>query len=206
MVVEALAGLVRKASELVEYIGFSFLGQCCVGLLQFANDTIFIREWNWKNLWAIKPILHGFEIVPGLQVNFHKSRVIRINLNSYFFIVTANFLSCRIEDKMFSFLGIPIGYNPRRVSTWIPLLAKYRARLSCRKGRILSIVGRVTLIKFVLGSLSIFTMAFFKAPIFVWKEIESIRNRFLWSGMEDIKKIYWVIWADVCEPFSEDGL
>lgn len=76
VVVEGLTCLVRKASKTCEYKGFYFFGQCIIDLLQFADDTLFIGEGNWKNVWVIKYILHGFEIVYGLGVNFHKSIVI----------------------------------------------------------------------------------------------------------------------------------
>lgn len=57
--------------------------------------------------------------------------------------------------------------------------AKIRTRLSCWKGRLLSIGGRVVFIKSVLGILSIFFMAFYKALVSVLEEIESVRNKFL---------------------------
>lgn len=60
-----------------------------------------------------------------------------INLNTNFLNAAANFLSCRVKDKMFSFLGIPIRPNPKRVATWKPLLEKGRAIFSCWKCRIL---------------------------------------------------------------------
>lgn len=41
---------------------------------------------------------------------------------------------CRKEKKEFSFLGIPIGCNPRRVEMWEPLLKKIRCRLASWKG------------------------------------------------------------------------
>lgn len=42
MVVEGLTCLVRKASEIGEFKGFSFRGLCIVDLLQFEDDTLFI--------------------------------------------------------------------------------------------------------------------------------------------------------------------
>ncbi|KAI5398272.1 hypothetical protein KIW84_063893 [Lathyrus oleraceus] len=40
---------------------------------------------------------------------------------------------------MFSFLGIPIGDNPKRVAAWKPLLEKGRANFSCWKGGVVSV-------------------------------------------------------------------
>lgn len=78
--------------------------------------------------------MRGFEVVSELGFNFHKSRVIGLNLNSNFLVAATNFLSCMVEDKAFSFLGIPIGSNPRRVVTWKPLL---------KKTELVFLVGRV---------------------------------------------------------------
>lgn len=50
----------------------------------------------------------GFKVVSGLKVNFLKSRLIGINLSQQFLLATTKFISCRIEDKSFSFLRIPI--------------------------------------------------------------------------------------------------
>lgn len=86
VVVEGLAGLVRKTSEIGEFNDFSFHGLFRVDLLQFTHDTLFIGEGNWKNFWAIKSILRGFEIVSGLGVSFHKSINIGLNLNSIFWL------------------------------------------------------------------------------------------------------------------------
>lgn len=105
-----------------------------------------------------------------------------------------------VEEKCFSFLGIPIGSNPKRVITWKLLMGKFIARISCWNDILLSIGGRITLIKSVLRSLSIFFITFYKALVTVWKEIESIKNRFLWGGLEVRKKIYWVAWNQVCKP------
>lgn len=72
-----------------------------------------------------------------------------------------------MEDKVFSFLGIPIGSNPRQIASLKPLLEKIKVTLSSWKGKMLSIRGRVTLVKSVFGSISIFLMDFYKASITV---------------------------------------
>lgn len=113
-------------------------------------------EGSWTHLWAIKSVLRAFEMISGLGINFHKSKLIGINIGSNFLEVATNFLGCRREEKVFSFFGIPIGSNPRRILTWEPLLSKIKKRLASWKGRQLSFGGRLTLVKTVLGSLSIF--------------------------------------------------
>lgn len=58
---------------------------------------------------------------PCIWVNFSKSNIFGINLEEEFFYATSNFLSCTtIGSFPFKFLGLPVGANPRRCSTWEP--------------------------------------------------------------------------------------
>lgn len=59
----------------------------------------------------------GFDLVSGMSVNFQTNRLIGINVSKYFLVVASNFLSCKIEDSSFIFLGIPISFNPIRIKT-----------------------------------------------------------------------------------------
>lgn len=68
-----LAGLVRKASGVGDFKGFNVQNRFKVKILQFAYDTLLIGDGRWKNLWSIKVVLRGFEIVSGLGFNLHKS-------------------------------------------------------------------------------------------------------------------------------------
>lgn len=142
----------------------------------------------------------------GLRVNFHKSRVIRIKTSNNFLDVATKFFSCRIEDKSFSFLGIHDDANPRRISMGDPLLGNIKDKLAFWKGRILSIGGRITLLKSVICSLSIFWFYFFKGPAKIWKEIEKIQQSFSWGTKENKRVIHWVGWDTICRLVKLGGL
>lgn len=62
MVVKGVSGLMRKAVESGEFEGVNFCGNFSFKILQFADDTLLIREGSWRNLWGIKSILRGFKI------------------------------------------------------------------------------------------------------------------------------------------------
>ncbi|XP_058783223.1 uncharacterized protein LOC131657889 [Vicia villosa] len=80
LVTEGLAGLVRKSSEIGEFKGIYINGVCVVDILQFADDTLVMGECSWRQVWAIKAILRAFELVSGLGINYHKSKLIGINV------------------------------------------------------------------------------------------------------------------------------
>ncbi|XP_058747155.1 uncharacterized protein LOC131620159 [Vicia villosa] len=177
-----------------------------VDILQFVDDTLIVGEGNWKHVRALKVVLRAFEIVSGLGINFHKSKLIGINSNNHFLDAVSHFLSCKREESCFHFLGIPIGCNPRKESTWNPLVAKMKSILEGWTNRFLNLGGRITLLKSVLSSLAIFTMSFYKVPSRVVKKFTSIQNKFLWGGVEDKRKIHWVKWSDVNFPLEDGGL
>lgn len=64
-------------------------------------------------LWTIKAILRGFNISSGLGVNFHKSSLIRINVNPSLLLLAKGFMYSKIESLPFWYLGLLVGTNPR---------------------------------------------------------------------------------------------
>jgi len=44
-------------------------------MLQFVDDIIFFCKLLYDNVLAIKAILRIFELVSGLRINFHNSKV-----------------------------------------------------------------------------------------------------------------------------------
>ncbi|XP_058762982.1 uncharacterized protein LOC131636395 [Vicia villosa] len=167
---------------------------------------MIVGEGTWKHLWAIKTVLKAFEIVSGLGINYHKSKLIGINVRRSFLDAASYFLSCKVEDNKFSFLGILIGCNPRKASTWLPFLSKVKKQLMGWKNRFLNLGGRITLLKAILTPLSIFTMSFYKMPLKVVRDFNLIQSNFLWGGVEEKRKIHWISWKRLMLPFNKGGL
>lgn len=147
-----------------------------------------------------------FEISSGLKVNFHKSQLVGINVGTEWLNEAASFLNCKIGAIPFIYLGLPIGADARRKSTWQPVVDKIRGRLSSWNSSHLSLGGKIVLLKSVLYSLPVYYFSFFKAPEGVISDIERLFKRFLWGGGEESRKIHWVAWAKICREKSEGGL
>lgn len=71
---EGLVVLVKKESQMGEFKGLKVIEEVEYQLLQFADNIILVGEGSWKNLWCIKTVMTGFELVFGLRVNFYKSK------------------------------------------------------------------------------------------------------------------------------------
>lgn len=80
-----------------------------VSILQYADDTLFVGEATWDNLWIIKALSRCFELVSGLKVNFRKSSLVTLNLGEGFVDAASVFLNCKRGGLPFKYLGLPSG-------------------------------------------------------------------------------------------------
>ncbi|GAU48891.1 hypothetical protein TSUD_98820 [Trifolium subterraneum] len=90
-------------------------------------------------------------------VNFHKSMLAGVNIPDSWIGEAASALCC-----------LHIGGDPRRMSFWELVLTRLQNRLSRWKSRFLSFGGHLVLIKYVLTSLPVYALSFFKAPSGKW--------------------------------------
>ncbi|XP_058749655.1 uncharacterized protein LOC131622635 [Vicia villosa] len=206
LAMEGLTSLVRKSVELGEFKPFKFGGGEVLDILQFADDTIMLGEATTDNLWSLKVVLRGFELVSGLRINFVKSNVYGVNVGEWFLNTATFFLGCKRSVIPFTFLGIPVGGNHRSRRMWVRSIQNINNRLSVWKGKSISIGGRVMLINAVLNAIPSFMFSFFKAPSLVIKEIRGLIANFLWGGCKEKRCIHWVDWNTVCKTKENGGL
>lgn len=79
-------------------------------------------------------------------------------------------------------------------------------KLALWKGKMLSIGGRITLIKSSLSNLPLYFMSLFPIPKKVIEKINKITRAFLWSGDSEKKAISLVAWKSIQLPKSMGGL
>ncbi|XP_050915140.1 uncharacterized protein LOC127130118 [Lathyrus oleraceus] len=171
---EGLTRLIKKAMEKNLFKGSSVNGTVSYDVVQFANDTFIVGEGNWGNLWCIKALIIGFELVSGLSINFFKSSICGVNLKPEFLEAASALRHCRIHSLPFKFLGIMVGDSLRKSKSWKFVFDHLSNRSYVWKGRNLSVGGRAVLINSVLNTLSVFSLSFYKAHAVVIKEIVKI--------------------------------
>ena len=150
-----------------------------ISTLQYVDDTIFFREATMENVRAIKAMLRAFELVSGLKINFVKSHFGAFGVPDQWKIMAANYLNCSLMSFPFTYLGVPIGVNPRRIHTWDSIIRKCERKLARWKQKHLSFEGRVTLIKSVLTSIPICFLSFSKVPKKVVDKLVRLQRNFL---------------------------
>ncbi|MCH88013.1 LINE-1 reverse transcriptase like, partial [Trifolium medium] len=73
---EGLTGLVKKAVEIGKFHGYNVHETLQFQILQFVDDTVLVGEGSWDNVWTIKTILRGFQLVSGMKINFVKIKYV----------------------------------------------------------------------------------------------------------------------------------
>ncbi|GKE63545.1 hypothetical protein Tco_1513912, partial [Tanacetum coccineum] len=140
------------------------------------------------------------------KVNLCKSRLFGIGNPNIEVQEVASSLGCIHDSLPFTCLGLPVGKKMRLCDGWNDVINCFREKLSAWKAKALSIGGRLTLVKSILGSLSIYYLSLFKAPKKVINLLESIRCRFFWGFKESQRGISWVKWNSILLKSNMGGL
>ncbi|GJU75226.1 RNA-directed DNA polymerase, eukaryota, reverse transcriptase zinc-binding domain protein [Tanacetum coccineum] len=93
-----------------------------------------------------------------------------------------------------------------RVHAWNEVIDRVKNRLSKWKMKTLSIGGRLTLLKSVLGSIPIFHMSIYRAHLSVLRTLEFIRSKFFKGHDINSNKASWVNWKKVLASKEKGGL
>ena len=123
-------------------------------------------------------ILECFGMMSGLVLNYDKSTLILLNCDERLVELLKTSFGCSESSLPITFLGIPLGANLRRVSTWRPIIAKIEKKLNEWRANLLSKVGRLVLIKIVLNSVPLYYLGLFKMLKSVVKIIISLQSKF----------------------------
>ncbi|GJW56322.1 RNA-directed DNA polymerase, eukaryota [Tanacetum coccineum] len=186
--------------------GFQLHGSVNISHLFYADDAMFIGEWSEQNLHNIVKVLNCFHLASGLKINIAKSQVLGVGVSQNVVVQAANRIGCAVLNTPFRYLGVTVGECMSRKSAWVGLVNKLQARLSKWKVKTLSIGGRLTLLKSVLGASPIYYMSIFKVPKGVLKTMESIRSKFFNGVDSSDRKISWVAWDNVLASKLNGGL
>ncbi|GKB85526.1 RNA-directed DNA polymerase, eukaryota [Tanacetum coccineum] len=172
----------------------------------YADDAVFMGQWSTKNIDTIIYVLKCFHRASGLSINLSKSKLLGVVVSEDRVVQAANRIGCGVLKAPFAYLGSKVGGNMSRIKSWDEIVDKMVDRLSKWKMKTLSIGGRLTLLKAVLGSMPIYHMSIFKVPMKVLQRMESIRSRFF-SGVDlNSKKSIWVKWSKVLCSKEKGGL
>nr|GEV41240.1 nucleotide-binding alpha-beta plait domain-containing protein [Tanacetum cinerariifolium] len=131
--------------------GIKLDGLVNISHMFYADDAIFVGQWSENNISTLVHVLECFHSVSGLKINMSKSKILGVHVDNVKVSRAANIFGCLVLKTPFLYLGSFVGGAMHRLQAWNDIVDRVRRRLSKWKMKMLSIGGRLTLVKSVLG-------------------------------------------------------
>ena len=131
----------------------------------FADDTLLFFKNDKNSLSNIQCILNWYCSISGQKINLAKSNLFYSpNMAKERQVSIARSLNVNLIQHPSKYLGINFKLIGNRIADFQFLIDKLNSKLQGWKARLLSQVGRTTLISSVLQSLPLYTFSCFKVP------------------------------------------
>ena len=115
-------------------------------------------------------------------------------------------LGVKLVSQPSKYLSVNFKLRRNRIGNFEDLMDKVSTKLQVWKAKLLSQVGRLTLINPILNSIPIYTFSIFKVPEAVCKKLDSLINVFWWGHDANRKKIHMTNWETITKPKTQGGL
>ena len=142
-------------------------------IVQYADDTILIMQADITQVLHLKNILSLFSDSTGLQVNYHKSSMVPINVPLNKMQDLANAFGCQIDSMPFTYLGLPMGTTKPRMEDLTPLMDRVERRLSSCN---IPYSGRLQMVNSAITPITTYAMCSIKLPVGVIENIDRARK------------------------------
>jgi hypothetical protein len=172
----------------------------------YADDIMLFCNGKISCLNALKNLFVRYANCSGQIINVAKSTIFSGGISQSRLNNIANLFGFTIGYFPFNYLGVPIFKGRLKASYFFPIADKIKNKLSAWKASLLSITGRVQLVKAVIQGMTVYSMAVYTWPNTILKSIEAWTRNFIWSGNINQKKLVTVAWKKMCAPHEEGGL
>jgi len=172
----------------------------------YADDIMLFCKASNSNIQALTNLFQKYAQISGQFVNPQKSFIYAGSINHHRLLNIATSTGFNIGSLPFTYLGVPIFRGKPKTIHLQPYVDKVKTKLSSWKASLLSIAGRVQLVKSVAQSILLHCVSIYSWPVKLIKDVERWMRNFIWSGDVNQRKLVTVPWKKVCSPLNEGGL
>lgn len=159
-----------------------------------------------KSISAINNLHKEYVICSGQNCNNFKSLIYAGGMSLGRINFLADLIGFTKANPPFLYLGAPIFVGRPKPMYFMFVVDKSKLRLASWKANLLSMTGRLQLIKYVVQSMMVHYIFVYNWPNSLIKQITSWMHNFIWSGNMDQKKIFTVVWKNCCKSLKDGGL
>jgi hypothetical protein len=97
--------------------------------IQYADDTILIKDGSDKSITNLKILLNCFEWLSGLKINYHKSEVLLFGFSQADKERKSNMRNCKLGELPVKYLVIPVSNEVLGIGAFQGLINRMFKRL-----------------------------------------------------------------------------
>ncbi|XP_042495183.1 uncharacterized protein LOC122074441 [Macadamia integrifolia] len=176
------------------------------GFLLFADNIFFFLNGSIRYVRHFNVFLTKYQQFSGQQINLNKSKLFlgKMSLDRKQLISdTLGISICKFPTK---YLGVEIFKDRVTREPLLPVMGKIKGRMAGWKGKLLSMAGRVELVRSLISG-----MPSHNFSVYWWSSsLLNIMGRwmrnFIWSGDPETAKGVTINWDSICKPKQEGGL
>jgi len=127
-------------------------------------------------------------------------------MNGAWVQLLAGLLGFTVGTIPFNYLGCPIFKGKPKTTYFQCISDNIKAKLSTWKGIILSIMGRIQLVKSIIHGMLVYSFHVYMWPHRILCMLDSWIKNFIWSGDIHTRKVCTVSWKVFCLLWSARGL
>lgn len=172
----------------------------------YADDIMIFCRGTKRNLQAIVNLFKLYGEASGQLISPNKCKFYPGAIASWRLQSISSILGFSVGRLLFTYLGVPIFKGKCTRSYLQPIADRLKTKLATWKGSMLSIMGRVQLVKSVIQGILVYSFHIYAWPISLLKTIDSWIRNFIWSGNISTRKMVTVAWHKLCAPTHEGGL
>jgi hypothetical protein len=121
----------------------------------YADDLMIFCKGKLSGLRALKSLFDSYAMESGQLINNAKSTIYSSSITQGRLNLIVQLLNFRIGTIPFNYLGVPIFKGKPKACFLQPVADKIKLKLSAWKASLLSIAGRVQLVKAIIQSMMI---------------------------------------------------
>jgi hypothetical protein len=130
----------------------------------YADDDMIFCKGSKKNIKCLLQIFQEYGDISGQLISAHKSKFYAGSIDNSRLLMITNLLGFGVGLISFNYLGCPIFIGKSKTVYFQSIADKIKVKLASWKGALLSIMGRVQLVKSIIHGMLVYSFHIYAWP------------------------------------------